>query len=302
MEIAGSIVAKIGEYLVAPIGQQFGYLIYHNNYIKNFRDQFQRLSVERAELQLLVDVAKRNGEVIAPRVEWWIQEVDKINERVERLLEENVEENRMVWNGRFPDLKSRYSLCRKAKKKTLAIAKLVRDGKFERVSYPAPPLEIGSSLLSIEAFKGFESRKKLKKKVLEALKDDEINMIAICGMGGIGKTTMVEEVKERVKADNLFDEVVMAMVSQNQDLRNIQARGLVQLQELDIRRCNHMEEILFKGGENEKAVDMIKFPKLRKIHLSDLPRLIGFCKPMDPVELVQPSNATNMQPFSNQEV
>ncbi len=99
MEIAGSIVAKIGEYLVAPIGQQFGYLIYHNNYIENFRDQFQRLSVERAELQLLVDVAKRNGEVIAPRVEWWIQEVDKINERVERLLEENVVENRMVWNG-----------------------------------------------------------------------------------------------------------------------------------------------------------------------------------------------------------
>ena len=166
MEIAGSIVAKIGEYLVAPIGQQFGYLIYHNNYIENFRDQFQRLSVERAELQLLVDVAKRNGEVIAPRVEWWIQEVDKINERVERLLEENVEENRMVWNGRFPDLKSRYSLSRKAKKRTLAIAKLVRDGKFQRVSYPAPPLEIGSSSLSIEAFKGFESRKKLKKKVL----------------------------------------------------------------------------------------------------------------------------------------
>ena len=59
--------------------------------------------------------------------------MDKINERVERLLEENVEENRMVWNGRFPDLKSRYSLCRKAKKKTLAIAKLVRDGKFGSV-------------------------------------------------------------------------------------------------------------------------------------------------------------------------
>ena len=103
------------------------------------------------------------------------------------------------------------------------------------VSYPAPPLEIGSSLLSIEAFKGFESRKKLKKKVLEALKDDEINMIAICGMGGIGKTTMVEEVKERVKADNLFDEVVMAMVSQNQDLRNIQGQ-IADMLHLELKR------------------------------------------------------------------
>ena len=80
------------------------------------------------------------------------------------------------------------------------------------------------------------------------------------------------------------------------------ARGLVQLQELEILECNDMEEIFSKEGEDEKAVDMIKFPKLTHISLSFLHRLIGFCKPMDPIELVQPSHAKSTQPSSNQEV
>jgi hypothetical protein len=80
------------------------------------------------------------------------------------------------------------------------------------------------------------------------------------------------------------------------------ARGLVQLQELNIGSCIDMEEIFSNEGEDEKAVDMIKFPKLTHISLVVLRRLIGFCKPMDPVELVQRSHAKSTQPSSNLEV
>ncbi|GMY19498.1 disease resistance protein At4g27190-like [Fagus crenata] len=215
------------------------------------------------------------------------------------------------------DLKSRYSFSRKAKKKTLEIDGLLRDAQpfVIKVSYaPPPPQGIGSS--SIEGFKAFESRISIMKDVFEALRDDKINMIAICGMGGIGKTTMAKEVAKRAKDDKLFDEVAIAVVSQNQDLRKIQgdsdpvldidwmgtARGLVQLQELSISSCYYLEEIFSKEGEDEKAVDMIKFPKLKLISLSILRRLIGFYKPMDPVELVQPSHAESTQPSFNLEV
>ena len=70
----------------------------------------------------------------------------------------------------------------------------------------------------------FESRTKMRSEVLEALRADKVNMIAICGMGGTGKTTMAKEVAKRAKDDKLFDEVVMAVVSQNQDLRKIQGQ------------------------------------------------------------------------------
>ena len=68
------------------------------------------------------------------------------------------------------------------------------------------------------------------------------------------------------------------------------ARGLVQLQKLHIGFCDDMEEIFHKEGEDEKAlIDKIMFPQLTSVELGLLPRLIGFCTSVGPVELVQPS-------------
>ncbi|KAF3951171.1 hypothetical protein CMV_023150 [Castanea mollissima] len=68
------------------------------------------------------------------------------------------------------------------------------------------------------------------------------------------------------------------------------ARGLVQLQELKIKHCKDMEEIFHEEGEDEKTlIDKIMFPQLTSINMYHLPRLIGFCTGVGPVELVQPS-------------
>ena len=129
----------------------------------------------------------------------------------------------MCLDGWCPNPKTRYSLSGKVKKKTPEIVGLLSVAAqfVTRVSY-RPPLGIGSSY---KFFMDFESRTKMKKEVLEALRAAEVNMIAICGMGGIGKTVMATEVEKRAEDDKLFDEVVMVVVSQNQDLRYIQEIG-----------------------------------------------------------------------------
>jgi hypothetical protein len=53
------------------------------------------------------------------------------------------------------------------------------------------------------------------------------------------------------------------------------ARGLLQLEELEIRECSIMGAIVVKEGEIEDT-DMILFPKLRCLALRDLPKLISF--------------------------
>ncbi|XP_028944148.2 probable disease resistance protein At4g27220 [Malus domestica] len=59
--------------------------------------------------------------------------------------------------------------------------------------------------------------------VIEGLKRERVRMIGICGMGGVGKTTMVKEIIERLAKLDLFDKIVMATVSQSPSIRMIQS-------------------------------------------------------------------------------
>ncbi|KAK9986986.1 hypothetical protein SO802_031937 [Lithocarpus litseifolius] len=206
-----SVIVSIGRCFVDPIKKHCGYLIHYKSNIKNLEDRIGKLHANMDGVQLKIDAAKRNGQVILPVVEWWV-------EKVRNILHEDAEANKKGLNGWCP----RYSLSRKAEKKTLEIDVLLKDGQFSEVSSSPPPLGIGSS--SVEGIMDFQSRTKMRKEVLEALRDDKINMIAICGMGGIWKTTMAKEVAKRAKDDKLFDEVVMAVVSQNLDLSKIQGQ------------------------------------------------------------------------------
>uniref|UniRef100_A0A2N9GRD6 Uncharacterized protein n=1 Tax=Fagus sylvatica TaxID=28930 RepID=A0A2N9GRD6_FAGSY len=270
MEIVISIVAKIGEYLVKPIGQRFGYLIHLNSNFENLKVQFQKLGDKRHDVQSLIDEARSRGQEILLEVQSWVEKVDEIKQALQRFIDEDVKANKMCLGGCCPDLKakkktleidaetgndqviapeveqwvgnisqglqrfidiedkmcldlkSRYSLSRKAKKKTLEIDGLLKEAEpfFNKVSYSPPPLR----MVSTEVFKHFESRRSIMEKVFEALRGDNINMIAICGMGGIGKTTMAKEVAKMAIEAKLFDKDVMAVVSQNQDLRKIQGQ------------------------------------------------------------------------------
>ncbi|XP_075636902.1 putative disease resistance protein At4g27220 [Castanea sativa] len=248
---AVSIIVTIGGYFVDPIKRQCGYLIHYNSNIKDLEIKIQKLRDKRDGVQLEIGAAKRNGQVIAPEVETWI-------EKVRNIIDEDVEVNKMSLDGWCPC----YSLSRKAKKKTLEIDGLLSDAApfVTKVSYPPPPLGIGSS--SIEGIVDFESRTNIRKEVFEALRADKINMIAICGMGGIGKTTMAKEVAKRAKDDKLFDEVVMAVVSQKRDLSKIQGQ-IADMLGLELKRES-------EGGRAEQLYSRLKDIKSVLVILDDV--------------------------------
>ncbi|XP_062002045.1 probable disease resistance protein At4g27220 [Rosa rugosa] len=76
--------------------------------------------------------------------------------------------------------------------------------------------------MSIGDFEAFAATKQAIDKVMIALKDDEATTIGVYGMGGVGKTTMVNYVGVQARENRLFDKVILAVVSQNPDLMKIQ--------------------------------------------------------------------------------
>ncbi|KAI7981647.1 Disease resistance protein [Camellia lanceoleosa] len=216
------IVMKIGEYLVAPVGRQFGYLFSYERNIKHLEKQVQKLEDKRFGVQKSVEEAETKSETIAPDVARWLKTVTELNEEAKKFLEVELKANEGCLNGRCPNLKLRYSLSRKATKKTQIAEELHGEGDFSRVSYPAVAPSVGTTFAFTGGFKGFESRRLIMNGVMEALTNDSIYVIGICGMGGVGKTTMVKEVAKKVEEKKMFDKIMMVVVSQNPDLINIQ--------------------------------------------------------------------------------
>ncbi|CDP09602.1 unnamed protein product [Coffea canephora] len=80
---------------------------------------------------------------------------------------------------------------------------------------------------------------------MEALKQEKTSLMAICGMGGVGKTTLVKQIADQVKFEKLFDEVAMATVSQSPNMRNVQDQlaeqlGLKITKQTDLARAKRL--------------------------------------------------------------
>ncbi|XP_050110240.1 probable disease resistance protein At4g27220 isoform X2 [Malus sylvestris] len=211
MEIIIAIASKIGESLVAPIGTESAYLINNHSNLENLKREIKKLCDKKNEVQGWVNAAKRNGKFIHPDIQSWLKNVDEMIQKVSHFEVEINRKRRCMY---------RWSLSRKAYKITQHVLQLQNEGTFENVAHAAPSQEIWSTFK--DGFKHFKSRMANMNEVIEGLKREEVRMIGICGMGGVGKTTMAKEIIKRLAELNMFDKTVMATVSQSPSIKTIQ--------------------------------------------------------------------------------
>ncbi|CAB4294067.1 unnamed protein product [Prunus armeniaca] len=214
MEIVISIASKIVESLVTPRGREFGYLIYYDTNMKDLKDELKQLFEMKDGVQESVNAAKTNGEVINSDVQSWLKSVNELILKVSRFEEEVSMKRRCLY---------RWNISRKATKITQDVHRhLQKERTFNNnVAHPGPPPMIWSTFK--EGFKDFKSRMTYVNSAIEVLKNEKVRMIGICGMGGVGKTTMVKEIIKRLTGLKVFDNVVMAVVSQSPSIRKIQS-------------------------------------------------------------------------------
>ncbi|XP_031277976.1 probable disease resistance protein At1g61180 [Pistacia vera] len=194
------------------------YVLHYRNNIEELREQTKRLGASRNRLQRKVDDAERNGEIIETNVRVWIAEVDKIIAEAKNVLEDEDKAKKCL------NIRSRYKLSKEAIEKAFRLLQLREKGKIENVSHPTLPLpdsksEEGSSL---EFSDTLESRRSIMKEIVTSLNDDNVSIIGIYGMGGVGKTTMVKEIGKQAIESKLYDVVVMAVVTKTPSISKIQ--------------------------------------------------------------------------------
>ncbi|KAA0063668.1 putative disease resistance protein [Cucumis melo var. makuwa] len=222
MDILISVTAKIAEYTVKPVGRQLGYVFFIHSNFQKLKTQVEKLKITRESVQHKIHTARRNAKDIKPVVEEWLRKVDDfVQESNEILANEG-------GHGRFcsSNLVQRHKLSRKASKMAYKVLEMKNEGEsFDMVCCENVITSVDCSLPKVPDFVDFDSRKMTVKLIMDALSDDNVHRIGVCGMGGVGKTMLVKDILRKiVKSKKPFDEVVTSTISQTPDFRSIQGQ------------------------------------------------------------------------------
>ncbi|CAA2969733.1 disease resistance At4g27190-like [Olea europaea subsp. europaea] len=259
VNIVVSIFGQCTGFILDPIRCQFEYIFCYDSTIETLRDKVKDLENKEIDVRQLVVEAERNAEAIKPGVKDWLQKVDDLKKQAYEVLESATNSEIQCLFLTCPNLKTRHSLGGKAMEKNAEVAKLLVEGTFQKVGEPKPLVQ--TRYQNRGDFVAFKTRILTKKKIMEALKDKDVNMIGICGMPGVGKTTMAYEIANEVNVDKLFDEVAISVVSHDPDVTKIQDQladmlGLkIEEKSNKIVRAGRLRERL--GGDRSRSILVI---------------------------------------------
>ncbi|XP_022143564.1 probable disease resistance protein At4g27220 [Momordica charantia] len=221
MDVFISVGAKVVQYTVAPIGRQLAYLFFYNRNIKDLEKQLENLKATRERVQMLVNEARSNAYEIYDEVSTWLLvEVDVELPNMPRQKEDGSHRNSS--NLSCLNFVQRHKLSRKSKKRVKDILQLIEEGKkFEKVGHPAPLPDTKSSTLPAD-YQVLESRTLMAEKIKDALSNPNVNKVGVCGMAGVGKTKLLDEIKKLVLENKLFDRVIDVTVGRSNGVVEIQ--------------------------------------------------------------------------------
>ncbi|KMZ73698.1 NB-ARC domain-containing disease resistance protein [Zostera marina] len=128
-----------------------------------------------------------------------------------------------------------------------------------------------------------------KKAVYKALEEQNVNVIGVFGMGGIGKTTLMQKINNEMEKRSDFKFVIMVTVSQNLDIKKYKIKLNVDYQRITLViswmiNVVLQEQIFFKDPLNFTEIGIPSPNKSCKIIVTTRDQTV--CKTMGAKEII----------------
>ncbi|CAH1435987.1 unnamed protein product [Lactuca virosa] len=261
---------------MVPATKHLAYLISYKKYLMDLHTKMMMLNDTRIDVEQHMNRNRRSRLEVPAEVVGWLEEVDKINAKVDTIPADV---------GNSLNLLNRHKLGKKAFKIIEEIESLLRQKSL--MLWSDVPLPLGK-VDFMKASKSsdhneFQSREEIFTNALKALGPSHTShMIALLGMGGVGKTVMMEQLKKVVEDKKMFHFIVRTVLGLKMDLFAIQQSiadylGLELIESTKDARAHKLREsfkALSHGGKRKFLVildDVWEPVDLHDLGLSLLP-------------------------------
>ncbi|XP_050159435.1 probable disease resistance protein At4g27220 isoform X2 [Malus sylvestris] len=229
MEIVIQIVGKVAEYAVEPAIRQVGYLAHCKRNLESLQTKVSELSAARERLEREVVREEDKGDF-----QNWLKRVVEITEKANELWKPDTQAKMSCLRGVCPNPVLRYKLGRRSTKLEQAVVELYAKRDFAVI-----PQEV--CMVSHKPYEAFDSRTSTVEKIMDELRIPNNDLILVYGNGGVGKTTLVEEVLKQAVNEKLFADAVMVRSVQKPDLEGIQ-KEIAKKLGMEVRDSDTMSE------------------------------------------------------------
>ena len=214
MEYMEAVLTSIGllKDMWSSISKCFNY---HKIVDKNCRileEKMERLKCREQDVNVELQNAQFHRKKEKKEVENWLKEVQNLKDDVERMEQE-------VGKGRCF---SRLGFLRQSEENIEKVDELLELGKFPEGILIDVHQNEGKALLTTQLI-GETTAKRNLEKIWTCLEMGEIQSIGVWGMGGIGKTTIVTHIHNRLlEKDDTFGLVFWVTVSKESSIHKLQ--------------------------------------------------------------------------------
>ncbi|XP_022633937.1 uncharacterized protein LOC111241237 [Vigna radiata var. radiata] len=229
MECLLGFASSVSRDLVCGALNQLRYPCGFKNFVKRLEEEESNLIITKDSVQKFVTHNKKQARKPSEILDKWLEDAINDVHNVNQLLEEAKTQKQCCF-GHCPNWIWRYHVGKKLANKTMHLEKVIEEGRkyvpFDRIAtLPSNTLD-----MLLEKCMNFESRQSAYDQLLDAVKNNDVSLIGLYGMGGCGKTTLAMEVRKLVEAEHLFEKVLFIPVSSTVEVRRIQEKIASSLQ------------------------------------------------------------------------
>uniref|UniRef100_A0A2N9G4V5 NB-ARC domain-containing protein n=1 Tax=Fagus sylvatica TaxID=28930 RepID=A0A2N9G4V5_FAGSY len=185
--------------------------------------EMDNLMDRRMEVKDEKEVAEKEGNKIRAQVDKWLEDVDNLQLRVNPIQEKMVNMKKP-----FACFLKCSMRCRAGEVEAIReeIKRLLEAGSFPTGMVHPTRRPRAVEHIPVPSIRGQTTASKLLDETMELLYDDEVGRIGIWGLGGIGKTTLVNNLNNELKTTSTqpFSIVIWAKVSKNLDIKHVQTQ------------------------------------------------------------------------------